>query len=457
MMLGVLHALLQRIFKSLMKSQKSLTFNSLRKVLSHCLNQLPDKRQALKCDYSIHDAVMCGFACMYFQDPSLLHFEKQLRDEENRDNLMNLLDVQKIPESTQTRDLIDNVSSHQFNSVLKEYFSRLHESKHLYSYELFPGLYICSIDGTGYFSSGTIHCESCLTQKHDNGDITYSHKVLQAAIMHPDMRQVIPLMPEQICNTDGSTKQDCETNAGKRAVVKIRKDHPGLGLIIVGDDLFSKQPFIEALRREGMHYILIAKASDHVVMTRHINALDQLHQKYLSDEKGRTHLYEWTHKVPLNGNANPIITNFFRYTMTSIDKNGKEKINYRNSWVTDLEITQSNIATLVKGGRCKWKIENECFNTLKNQGYNIEHNYGHGKKNLCFNFYLLTLLAFFFHQIFELTDRLYKACREKFGSKTHMWETLRSYIRIHIFESWQMLLDFALTPKKYKPSLVKPP
>ena len=440
-----------------MKSKKHLSFGSLRKALSGQLGRLPDKRQALKCDYSVHDAMMCGFACMFFQDPSLLQFQKQLRDQENRDNLMTLFDVQAIPESTQMRELIDSVSSDQLTSVFKEYFFRLQRSKYLETYQIFPGLYICSIDGTQYFSSGKVNCESCLTAAHKNGNITYSHKVLQAAIMHPDMRQVIPLMPEEICNSDGSTKQDCETNAGKRAVPKIRKDHPQLGLIIVADGLFSKQPFIETVLNERMHYILIAKPADHVAMMDYIRASDELNEWHISDEKGRIHVYEWINDVPLNGNKNPVITHFFRYTILSLDENGNEKIHYKNSWVTDLKITRMTIRTLVRAGRCKWKIENECFNTLKNQGYHIEHNYGHGEKNLCFNFYLLTLLAFFFHQIFELTDRLYQACREKFGSKTHMWETLRSYIKVLIFETWEMLLDFALTPRKYKPSLVKPP
>lgn len=65
-----------------------------------------------------------------------------------------------------------------------------------------------------------------------------------------------------------------------------------------------------------------------------------------------------------------------------------------------------------------------------------------------FNFYLLTLLAFFFHQIFELTDSQYQNCREKFGSKKHLWEKLRSWIDIIIFETWEKLLEFALAPKK---------
>jgi len=99
---------------------------------------------------------------------------------------------------------------------------------------------------------------------------------------------------------------------------------------------------------------------------------------------------------------------------------GKKKITATHSWITDLRVTEDNVEKLVKGGRSRWKIENECFNTLKNQGYHLEHNYGHGEKNLSYNFYLLTLLAFYFHQIFELTDKLYKANRAKFGSTKYI-------------------------------------
>ena len=116
--------------------------------------------------------------------------------------------------------------------------------------------------------------------------------------------------------------------------------------------------------------------------------------------------------------------------------------------MTDLPVSTANIETLVRGGRCRWKCENEIFNVMKNHGYYMERNYGHGKKNLSLNFYLLTLLAFFFHQIAELTDNQYQACRKKFGSKRHLWEKLRAYIDILIFETWEALLDFALSPKK---------
>lgn len=441
-----------------MKSKKHLNFSSLRKACSSHFLGLPDNRQESKVNYCLHDAIMCAFACMYFQDPSLLQFQKQLEDEQNCNNLKTLFDVQNIPENTQLRDIVDSVPSEQFRPIFKEFFFRLQRGKHLEQYQFLPGLYLCPIDGTQYHISGEINCDGCLKTNHTNGNTTYAHKVLQAAIMHPDIRQVIPLMPEEIHNTDGTEKQDCETNAAKRLIPKIRTDHPQLGLIIVGDDLFSRQPLIKIILNEGMHYILVAKETSHITMFNVIRKNpDKLNEIRIVDEKKRTHIYEWMNDISLNASKDSIKTNFFRYTIMSTDEEGNEKINFRNSWISDLDLSKEVIKHFVRGARCRWKIENECFNTLKNQGYHIEHNYGHGKENLCFNFLLLTLLAFFFHQIFELTDRLYQACRKKFGSKRHMWETLRSYIKILIFDTWEFLLDFALTPPKYKPSLLKPP
>ena len=92
-----------------MKSKKHLNFGSLRKALSSLFRQLPDDRQAEKVNYSIHDILMSGFACMFFQDPSLLQFQKRLEEERNRDNLQTLFDVKKIPEDTPMRlHLIQN-------------------------------------------------------------------------------------------------------------------------------------------------------------------------------------------------------------------------------------------------------------------------------------------------------------------------------------------------------------
>ena len=266
--------------------------------------------------------------------------------------------------------------------------------------------------------------------------------------MHPNCPEVIPFMPEQIANSDGATKQDCEMNAAKRYIAKLRKYFPQLDLLIGGDSLFSKQPIIEDALNLRMHYLFAAKATDHKYMYEWLDAYPKLSQIEFKDGRGRTHFYEWMNDVPLSGKDDSIKVNFLRCTILGKNKHDKEEVLYKNSWVTDLLASNENIKTLVAAGRCRWKNENECFNVMKNHGYCMEHNYGHGKKHLAYNFYLLTLLAFFFHQIFELTDAQYKACRKKFGSKKHLWEKLRAWIDIIIFETWEKLLEFALAPKK---------
>jgi len=148
--------------------------------------------------------------------------------------------------------------------------------------------------------------------------------------------------------------------------------------------------------------------------------------------------------MPLNGNddAPPV-------TWLSYELSDKGKKTYHNTWVTDLPVSETNIEELVRIGRCRWKIENETFNTLKNQGYHIEHNFGHGVRHLSFNFFLLNLLAFFMHQIFELTNDTYQALREKFGSKRNLWDHLRASLNIVLFPDWETFFQRLLTPSRY--------
>lgn len=429
-----------------MTEKSLLVFDSLRAFASSVFRQIPDKRQAGKTSYSIHDAMMSGFACMHFQDPSLLQFQRRMEDEEQKSNIQTLFDVEKIPKDTQIRDIIDKVPGEIFRPIFKAFINRLKKSHALDKFTFYKQTFLCSIDGTQYHSSDSISCNQCLKTTHKNHIITYSHKVLQAAIVKPGMSQVIPMMPEEIRNNDGIKKQDCEINAGKRLIPKIRKDHPHLPLTIAGDALYAAEPLISLLKENEMHYILGVKPDRHKFMFSWVDAYGHVSEKRFTDKKGKEYIFEWGRGVPLNANSYETKVNFIRFRIVSADG---RKVNYSGSWITDFDVNESNVETLVKGARARWKIENECFNTLKNQGYCIEHNYGHGTENLCYNFLLLTILAFFFHQIFEATDSLYQTVREKFGSKRHMWEKLRSHIDVFVFSSWTRLLQFTLNPKSF--------
>ena len=415
--------------------KKHLRFDSLRKSLSMNLRNIDDNRLQSRCEYSLHDVAMSGFACMYFQDPSLSEFQRRMEEDKHQNNLRNIFGVKNIPKESQLRDILDGIESESFRPVFSDFLTRLQRGKQLEEYQVLPGLYSCAIDGVYHHSSEKVHCEKCLTKTHKNGTKTYSHGVLQGAIMHPDKRQVIPVMPEAIANSDGDKKQDCEMNAAKRFVKKLKKDHPRLGFIIVGDGLFSKAPMIKDVVSEGMHFLFVAKPDDHKYMMEWLNVFCRLPEVVFSDEKGRQHRYIYKNEVPLNGGTDAPLVNYIHYELT----NEKGKVTFKNSWVTDIEVNESNVVQLAKSGRSRWKIENECFNTLKNQGYSLSHNFGHGKSHLSHNVYLLTLLtllAFYFHQIFELSDPAYQLCRKTFVSKTMLWNEFRVVIRYFIFDSW---------------------
>ena len=417
-------------------TKKHLNFTALRQSFTQHLLNIEDHRVESRCTHSLHDAVMSGFACMFFQEPTLAEFQLRMEKDWNKNNLRNLFDVETIPKDTQLRDVIDNTPSEALRPVFKDYFERLRRNKHMESFQILPGHYLCAIDGVHHYSSEQVHCDQCLTKTQRNGTVTYHHAVLQGAFMHPDKKQVIPVMPEPIANADGQKKQDCEINAAKRFIKKLKTDHPRLGIIVVGDGLFSKAPMIQQVIKENMHYLFVAKPDDHKYMMQWIGEFGGLPEVKYKDLKGRQHRFTYINNVPLNSQEDAPQVNYVHYELT----NEKGKVTYKNSWVTSIEVNDSNVIRLAKGGRCRWKIENECFNTLKNQGYHLDHNFGHGKKHLSHNMYLLTLLAFFYHQIFELTDPAYQQCRSAMRTKRFLWESFRGLIRYFIFSSWDEVM-----------------
>ena len=383
---------------------------------------------------------------MFFQDPSLLTFQQRLQDGIHKNNLTTVFAVGDIPKDTQMRQNLDAIAAWQLDGIFSDFLHRLQRGKHLADYQLLDGSYLVAIDGSEYFSSENIRCPHCLVTK-SKGKVRYHHQILQPVIVHPDMRQVLPLAPEAISNRDGTKKQDCERNAAKRLIPKIKATYPKLKIIVTADGLYANQPFIDELKTADMSFILVAKPADHKLLFEWVSELIQLGDGgslEFGDEKGRRHRYQWVNQVPLNGTKEADLVNFFQYQLVA--KSGK--VTYKNSWVTDIDIDENNVTTLVKGGRARWKIENETFNTLKNQGYHIEHNFGHGQQNLSMIFFVLNLLAFYVHQILELTDRLYHQVRyTKFTSRKEYWNQLRCTIRILIFPRWESLLQFILDPQ----------
>jgi len=423
---------------------KSLSLPSILSSVRTCFEQISDIRnvETPACNYSQTDILMSGLAMMFTQEPSMAKFQRNLQNKNNLNNLKTIFSVSQIPENTQFREVLDLISPDDIQQAFLPCAQKFQKTRTWHNYKVLGGRYAVLMDGTAFYHSNALHCDHCLTTKHSNGAVSYSHKTLVATIAHPDVKVPIPMLLEEIRIEDGYTKQDCEINAAKRLIPKLAKQHPRLDIICVADGLYSKEPMIDATIKSGLSFIYVAKPGDHVALEEDLSGLrlcdgvKKLEKKLL---KGRIGIYEWSSKVNLN-NSTERKVNWFSYTEK--DKNGK--IKYRNSWVTDIKPNKNNVVELASIGRQRWQIENEAFNILKNDGYNLEHNFGHGKQFLAFNFIILNFLAYMIHQLMKLTDSLYQRALEFVGTRKDFWTEIRVLIKRFVWASWQILLEFIL-------------
>src|SRR5882724_8176599 len=266
--------------------------------------------------------------------------------------------------------------------------------------------------------------------------------MLGAAIIHPGLRAVIPLMPEPIVKQDGTDKNDCEHNAAKRFVAKLRQDHPHLKFIVTEDSLSSNAPHIETLQHHDLRSSLGVKEGDHAFWFQQIQAAEHAGRvtSYERHDRavGRLHRLRFVHDVPRNASNVDVRVHCIEYWEI-----GATKVQHF-SWVTDLRVSKRNVFHLMRGGRARWKIENETFNTLKNQGYNFEHNYGHGEQHLSVVFAMLMMLAFLVDQTQQLCCALLQAVWAKLGSKRLLWERMRALFYDYAFASMRQLFEALL-------------
>jgi len=215
-------------------------------------------------------------------------------------------------------------------------------------------------------------------------------------------------------------------------------------LIVTEDGLSSNAPHVRLLKELNMRYILVAKESDHKSLFEFVRGV-WLKRDFLEEveKDGTIHRYKWVNEAPLNDSNSDVVVNFLEYW--EISKNGSTKY---WSWVTDINLSKKTVKLVMKGGRTRWRIENETFNTLKNQGYHFEHNYGHGEKNLCTNLAILMFLAFLIDQAQQICCDLFNSAVKKAGRKLYFWEELRNFFTKFLFESWDLL--YGVISGKYR-------
>jgi hypothetical protein len=396
----------------------SFHFDALARLARARFERIPDSRRCPA--IPLPDALMAGLAVFSLKDPSLLAFQRRTLDH----NLRAVFGLRAIPSDTQMRTILDGVDPDEIRPLFGDTLRELERGKVIEDFRLLDGHYLIALDGVEYFRSKKVHCASCMTRRHGNGEVSYCHQMLGAVVVHPDHPEVIPLAPEPIQRQDGEKKNDCERNAARRWLGRFREDHPNLKVIVTEDGLSSNAPHIRDLMAAAVRFLLGVKPGDHKhLFDRLGERLESGDVETVEEVDARTKVsrsYVIARDVSLN-EANPDVrVTVVHYLETTAKGECKQW-----TWVTDLEVTIGNVREVVRAGRARWRIENETFNTLKNQGYHFEHNYGHGEEHLSVVLAMLMMLAFLIDQVQQKCDPLFEAARKKKGPKCSLWEAMR--------------------------------
>ena len=430
-----------------MRPLKQLTFEAFRDELAATFAQIVDPRDPQRLTWEMPAVLMSAFAMLFFQHPSLLEYQRRMKQRTGQSNLERVFQVAEIPSDTQMREILDGVPIDPLRRVLPQTFEQMRRvgwTARFVTAVAGQKYYPVVLDGSEYFHSTQIHCAHCLHQRQANGETHYAHVVVGATVTRAGSHAIVPLDAEEVRNTEGQETQDCELTAAKRLVKRLRAEHRQLAMCLVGDDLYGHEPLIAELQRLRMRFVLVAKPSSHAAL------FAQLEEREQRGECGRG---TWT-----EGTGPRRRTFAYRSAAAlSLTQSGVVRVNflevweqrpdgtvgYHNSWVTDFVVTSETVAAIVGIGRSRWKIENEQFNVHKNHGYELEHNYGHGQQTLSMVFYLLNLLAFLAHKLLEFGDRLYQQCRAG-ESRRGLWTLFRSAFYLIAFATWEALLRYHL-------------
>lgn len=417
--------------------RKHLNADSLLTSVKKDFRKIPDKRRA-NAKIALDDVLMSTLAMFQLKDPSLLAFDN--RRIEEPENLHTIFKVKNIPCDSQMRTILDPLAPACLRAPFRTVFRQLQRGKGFENMAYLDGHYLLSGDGTGFYTSDKVSSPYCMGRKKKDGTTQYYQQMYAACFVHPDSKVVIPVFPEMITQKDGQKKGDCERNAAKRFYPEFRREHPHLKVIVVEDGLSSNGPHIKDLKGLDLRFILGAKPADHKALfaelqqgvedgrTTELQFLD-------ADDRSIGHFFRFINQVPLNKSNPDLLVNVLEYSEIT----GENKVR-TFSWVTDIEITCENAFTIMKAGRSRWRIENETFNTLKNQGYHLGHNFGLGKENLSAVFTILMMLAFLIDQAQQMSCWLFQAALQSKRGKRYLWEDIRSLFQNFRVNSMETIL-----------------
>lgn len=417
--------------------------------------KLTDKRTGQNVQYRVNDAAQAAFAIFFMQSASFLAGQRHLRQAKGQSNAETVFQMERIPTDTHIRNLLDPVRPGELTDEFRFLLDELAADGHLDRWRVLNGRLALSLDGVYFFTSQKISCAQCQTRELGEDNMLYTHSAITPVVVAPGNGHVLPYVPEFIVPQDGQEKQDCEVNAAKRWVRREQSTLRRYRALLLGDDLYSRQPLCSLVLEGGCDFIFVCHRDSHPALYAVVDAVDNLErlptysERHWNGKHGEIRTYRYLNEVPLRAGEEALSLNWCDLVVIHEDTG---EILYRNEWVTNLTLDATNTPEVVACGRARWKSENENNNVLKNHGYHLDHNFGHGQEYLSTTLLTFNLLAFLLHTIALITDEVYQKIRQALGARRIFFNDVRALMRYLIFTDWESLLRFMFVQLELEPN-----
>lgn len=291
------------------------------------------------------------------------------------------------------------------------------------------GHFLIVLDGTGVLVFRRRHCRHCL-EMTVHGTRLYYHHVLEAKLVTPE-GLAISVGSEFIENADPqASKQDCELKAFGRLTGKLKRHFPQLRLCLLLDALYANGTVLHTCWQNHWKYIITFKEGSLPAVWQEYQTLRQMqpeNRKTCQPRQGCRQQFAWVDQLSYTDDQGREHT--FSAFQCQEDEGDQQRF---FAWITNFSIRADTVAALAnRGGRLRWKIENEGFNIQKNGGFGLEHAYSYGNWQIK-NFYLLMQVAHVILQLLEHGNLLGTPCRQLYGSiqamARRLAESLRNYL-----------------------------
>jgi len=326
--------------------------------------------------------------------------------------------------------------------ILKTHLvSKLFDQKLLRKFRFLGKYYFVAVDATGTHTFDHQHCEHCLRKTSKNGKTTWFHYVLEAKLV-TSSGLAISLASEFIENVSGRDfeKQDCEQKAFVRLAEKIKKFFPRLPICILADGLYPNKTVFSICRKNDWKFIITLKDGNLKTFHQEVKLLKGIQREQEVFRADATTLkklkYKYINNIEYDGYMYSWVA--CEETITFVADKTQEIQNF--VYITNVEQTNEIVVRTADGGRLRWKIENEGFNTQKKKGYKLQHKFSRVSYIAMQNYYLLLQIAHMINQLVEKCSemRILLKSHSKQTVKA-LWKDLHTFLKSIPFTRMQLL------------------